>query len=97
MYLLLLLGLLAAAAWLVSVGIARHQRNRIALGMVTGVAALAFFALLTFWAEMLWFGALGYGARFWAMVTFRVGTALGGEPRGVGVEHPSLRGVPPAP
>jgi uncharacterized membrane protein (UPF0182 family) len=78
MYVLVLIGLLGAGTWLLRRGIRRGDRSRSAAGAVVCVATLGFFALLTFWAEMLWFEALGYAPRFWTMAAARFGAvALG--------------------
>ncbi len=45
-------------------------------GILTMAGTLLFFALLSFWGEMLWFEAAGYAERFWRMVAARVGATL---------------------
>ena len=47
-------------------------------GVWLAVAAGAFFALLDFWGEMLWFEAMGYGRRFWEAVWVQVLAGLAG-------------------
>jgi uncharacterized protein len=44
-------------------------------GRLLLVATLAFFALLSFWGEMLWFAALGYNDRFWTAILAFVSVA----------------------
>lgn len=79
MYIFLLLVSLAFGIHLVRSGIARQKFGRIVVGAIFIALTLAFFGLLNFWAEMLWFDAVGYALRFWTMVFARVGTvALGG-------------------
>ncbi len=77
MYSLALIVLLAAAGGLVVLGGRRRRRGLVAGGVVLGVAAGALFWLMGFWAEMLWFEALGQGGRFWREIAWRVGTIAG--------------------
>ena len=78
MYLaLLLLGLLGGGS-LALRGLIRRRR-RLALG---GIALFsltaAFFWLLGFWGELLWFEAVGHGSRFWRQVGAQVVCGLFG-------------------
>jgi uncharacterized membrane protein (UPF0182 family) len=43
------------------------------LGIAWITASLLFFVLLSFWGEMLWFDAVGYGSRFWTLIWARAG------------------------
>lgn len=76
MYWLLLLGLLGLGGLLLRSGLGGRSRTRATIGILTIVSAVLFFALLSFWAEMLWFESAGYAGRFWRMVAARVGTTL---------------------
>ncbi|MEW6752319.1 MAG: UPF0182 family protein [Candidatus Latescibacterota bacterium] len=72
MYNALVVVLFGSAAALLVMGVTRRQPGRIAAGVVVAVAAASFFGLLSFWSEMLWFEALGYGRRFWVSAAARV-------------------------
>ncbi len=86
MYLILLAALVGSGAWLVMGGVRRSHRPQIRLGICWLVVTVLLFALLSFWAEMLWFGAVGYADRFWTLVATRVGMlALGAALGGLGV------------
>jgi uncharacterized membrane protein (UPF0182 family) len=76
MYVLLLLAMLGLGGWTLRSGFQRRSRGRIAAGILAIAGTLLFFSLLSFWAEMVWFDAIGYTARFWRMVAARVGTPL---------------------
>ncbi len=78
MYNLLLFILLAAGAVPLISGLANMKKGRIAVGIAILVLSIGFFALLSFWSEMLWFSALGYSGRFWTAVFAYVGTAAVG-------------------
>ena len=78
MYVALLALLLAAAAWLVLRGFRDGSRMRIGLGLTLGLATGMFFAVLSFYGEMLWFQALGYGERFWTAVLAEAGFFVAG-------------------
>jgi uncharacterized membrane protein (UPF0182 family) len=86
MFVLLLAALLGTGCWLIADGIRAGRASRIRLGALLGGAGILFFALLSFWSEMLWFGALGYSPRFWTVVGARLGSVLlGGLIGGSGV------------
>ncbi len=72
MYWLLLLGVLGLGGLLLRSGLVRRSRARAGAGMLVVAGAFLFFALLSFWAEMLWFEAAGYASRFWRMVAAKV-------------------------
>ncbi len=83
MYWLLLVGLFASGGWILWSGLVRQSRGRQAAGALAIAGTLFFFALLSFWAEMLWFDAAGYADRFWRMVAAKgvagvAGAAAGG-------------------
>jgi uncharacterized membrane protein (UPF0182 family) len=71
MYILLLASLLAVGAWCL-------HRGRTRLGATILVITVAFFGLMSFWGEMLWFDELGHGHRFWVFVTARIGAVIAG-------------------
>jgi uncharacterized membrane protein (UPF0182 family) len=78
MYLLVLLGLLVIAAWLVAGGLRAERRPRILAGSILALATVSFFALLSFWGEMLWFESLGQAARFWTFVLAEAAAMMAG-------------------
>ena len=73
MYWLLLLGLLGLGGWILRSGLERRSRARRAAGILAIAGTFLFFALLSFWGEMLWFEAAGYAGRFWRMVAAQAG------------------------
>lgn len=78
MYVALLALLLGAAGWLAFAGFRDGSRLRISLGLALGLATGLFFAALSFYGEMLWFQALGYGERFWTAVLAEAGFFVAG-------------------
>jgi len=78
MYIGSLAGLLALAAWLLVRGLRRESRLFAGLGIALAVATGLLFASFSFWGEMLWFQALGYGGRFWTAVAAEAGLVVGG-------------------
>ncbi|HKK70150.1 MAG TPA: hypothetical protein VKA86_02965, partial [Candidatus Krumholzibacteria bacterium] len=68
MYIGLLLLLIVTSVWLVTRGLGRGARGLVVGGGALAVATVAFYALMSFWGEMLWFDALGFGQRFWTEV-----------------------------
>ncbi len=84
MYSLLLALLVGGSIALIVWGGARRSAARVAGGVALGVTTLAFFWLLGFWAEMLWFGALGFSGRFWTEVLARWGLGAAGAVGGLG-------------
>jgi hypothetical protein len=86
MYWLLLLALLVLGGWILRSGLERHSRGRLVAGGLVIAGTVLFFALLSFWAEMLWFDAAGYAGRFWRMVAAKaVAAVVGAAAGGVGV------------
>ncbi len=73
MYVLLLVALVGLGAWIVRGGVRRRHPPQVRLGVAWITACLLFFVLLSFWGEMLWFDAVGYGSRFWTLIWARVG------------------------
>lgn len=84
MYFLLLFLLLAFGTLLLVRGILQRRTVKIVSGALLLLVAAGFFGLLSFWAEMLWFDAAGYGERFWTVVAAKAGfTAIGGVAAGL--------------
>jgi uncharacterized membrane protein (UPF0182 family) len=74
MYIALLLIILAIGF----AALRRRSIGRRVAGVVVIVGGLAFFGLMSFWGEKLWFQQLGFGDRFWTFVVWRVGVPLFG-------------------
>jgi uncharacterized membrane protein (UPF0182 family) len=87
MYTVLLLLLLAAGLGLGFTGVNRGRWQEVVAGVAVCLATVAFFGLLSFWGEMLWFDALGFSSRFWIAVRWQVGFALGGALAGAGLVY----------
>lgn len=68
MYTLLILLLVGVSLALIGTGISSRKWFRIGSGGFVLLATLALFALMDFWAEMLWFEAIGYSGRFWTVI-----------------------------
>ncbi len=95
MYIGLLLLLLVASVWLVTRGLGRGVRGLVVGGGALAVATVAFYALMSFWGEMLWFDALGFGQRFWTEVGARVVMIVGAAALVGAVVALLLRALPP--
>jgi uncharacterized membrane protein (UPF0182 family) len=78
MYLALIALLLGVALALVSTGLTRKRRGLVVVGILLGLFGLSFFALLDFWAELLWYRSLGFERRFWTVVLAQLGCGFGG-------------------
>jgi uncharacterized membrane protein (UPF0182 family) len=78
MYLVLQLLLCGGGLALAVNGFKKGRPGRIGAGVAILLLTLLFFALVAFWGEWLWFGAIGYDARFWTVVWIRAGTTLAG-------------------
>ncbi|MBD3402023.1 hypothetical protein GF420_03935 [candidate division GN15 bacterium] len=79
MFTILILLLLAGGAALIITGVKRQKRGRAIGGIVVIAATIAFFRLLDFWGEALWFSAIDQSDRFWTEILARIGLAgLGG-------------------
>ena len=75
MYAALFLLLLGCGAGLIFFGLKRHDASKVFIGAAVAVFTFAFFWILDFWGEMLWFEALGYSGRFWTVVLAKIATA----------------------
>jgi uncharacterized membrane protein (UPF0182 family) len=76
MYTLLFVLLCALALGAILRGIQSKRWILTAGGVLAGLGTLLFFWLLGFWTEVLWFSALGYGARFWKLELVRIAGGL---------------------
>jgi len=78
MYAALILLCAAIAVGLFWFGRSRDRRIFVLAGALFGLLAIAFFSLLDFWGEHLWFKSLGYNERFWTSITAMLGLSLAG-------------------
>ncbi|MHC4952583.1 MAG: UPF0182 family protein [Planctomycetota bacterium] len=78
MYVALLLTLTAVGVLLLAKGVYGESRRRTIAGAGVLLFTLLFFCLLSFWAEMLWFDAVGQSSRFWTVVWTTVGAVFAG-------------------
>ena len=72
MYTVILLVLLALAAFLVYRGVNRQKNSLTIPGIILGAAVLLVFWFMGFWGEKLWFDQLGYNDRFWTVWISRI-------------------------
>ncbi len=85
MYVLMFGIVFGSSIWLVLNGLTQGARSRVWLGGLVGVSGIALIILMAFWAELLWYDALGYEARFWTFLWARVGTVVVGVSVAAGV------------
>jgi uncharacterized protein len=76
MYIAILLGLITAGIALAAFGRTRRKTGAVIAGACMIGGTIAFFGLLSFWGEMLWFEEVGLARRFWTEVLAKVGTTL---------------------
>lgn len=67
MYTIILLLLLALAAFFIYRGVTRQKTAWSVSGILLGLLTILFFWFMGFWGEKLWFDQLGYGERFWTV------------------------------
>ncbi|MBK1633358.1 hypothetical protein CKO31_21905 [Thiohalocapsa halophila] len=72
MYLLLFFLLVGAGIALARAGYVKGRAGWLWGGGALAVGTLVLFPLLGFWAEALWFHAVGFGGRFWTFVGARL-------------------------
>ncbi len=78
MYIVLLIILLLPAFLLVRSGIGNRRPLFLVGGIGWGALVVLFFLFLSFWGEVLWFEALGFGKRFWTEILAKAGIMAGG-------------------
>ena len=83
MYVLLIVIAGVVGLGLIFQGARKRSAGRSAAGVLVLAATALLFALMSFWAEMLWFRYVGYSGRFWtalvaATVTSLIAAALAG-------------------
>ena len=82
-------GILVAA-----LGFKKGRRVLVAAGAIVIAATLAFFWLLGFWGEMLWFDAMGQSTRFWKEIFARYTLAAGAAVAAWGLTYVLLLWIP---
>ena len=65
MYTLFFALLFGCSGWLIYRGSVQDRKTPLWIGGVGIAGGFALLLLMAFWAEMLWFDALGYASRFW--------------------------------
>jgi len=75
MYVLLFAFLFGAGGYLLLTGSARRRRGRFWSGVVSILAGAVLLLMMEFWADMLWYEALGFADRFWTFFWARIGIA----------------------
>ncbi len=78
MYYLALGILLLLGVVLLGGGLLRERLSAAIAGLAVIGSTIVLFGLFSFWAEMLWFQAVGYSDRFWTVVLAKVGLAAAG-------------------
>jgi len=68
MYTVLLVILIGLGGLVGASGLSSGRRWLTVVGGLVLLGTAAFFGLMDFWAEMLWFDAVGYSARFWTVI-----------------------------
>ncbi|MCF7982985.1 MAG: UPF0182 family protein, partial [Thiohalocapsa sp.] len=95
MYLLLFFLLVASGAALARIGYLKRRPLWLWGGVALAVVGALLFAVLGFWAEAIWFHAVGFGERFWTFVGARALSAAAGALAAAGVLalllHPARR------
>lgn len=76
MYVILAVALLGTGAWIARRGMRRNQAILFWSGLACIAATILFFVLLSIWAELLWFEAVGYSDRFWTLLWIRLATFI---------------------
>ena len=75
MYVLLFSVLVVGGGLLIFYGYTQQRPWRVRVGALGVAAALLLLLLMGFWAEMLWYQALGFEERFWRFFWARLGIA----------------------
>ncbi|MBD3290205.1 UPF0182 family protein [candidate division KSB1 bacterium] len=82
MYNIIILILIGIAVAFIFNGVSKRRLRNIILGAVLALITIAFFSLMSFYGEMLWFNSIGYSNRFWTVIlakllSFGAGAVLG--------------------
>jgi uncharacterized membrane protein (UPF0182 family) len=75
MYVLLFAALFGGGGFLTFRGYTARRAGQFWLGLFTLASGLLLLLMMAFWAEMLWYQALGFDTRFWTFFWARIGTA----------------------
>ncbi|MGB8489888.1 MAG: UPF0182 family protein [Bacteroidales bacterium] len=78
MYTAILMALLALAAFMIYKGFIAKRKLMLSGGILLVVSTAAFFWIMGFWGDLLWFRQLGYNERFWTLWLSQAGLFLGG-------------------
>jgi len=78
MYNLIFLIMLLLSLGLLSWGVSQQSFLKSFGGLILFLVSISFFSLLSFWADLLWFDALGYNRRFWTVILAKFGLGFGG-------------------
>ena len=78
MYTLFFALLFGPGGWLVFKGLSGGHARALWCGCISIFAGLALLILMAFWAEMLWFEALGFSDRFWTFFSARIAVSAAG-------------------
>ena len=78
MYVILLAGLFFTGLALVVLGTGEKRTGRVVVGAALISFVVALIVLMAFWAELLWFDALGFNERFWTFFWARLLIPLAG-------------------
>ena len=78
MYVILLGGILLTGLALLVLGLSEKRPGRVLAGASLTGFGIGLIVLMAFWAELLWFDALGFNARFWTFFWAKVLIPLAG-------------------
>ena len=93
MYVLLFALLIGGGGFLIIRGQAQASRVKRWLGIMLLLVAAGLLLLMAFWAEMLWYAALGFEDRFWTFFLARAGIFLLGAAAAAIVSMTFMRGA----
>ena len=68
MYSIIILILIAIAAFFIITGFRKGKRGRIIIGALLGFFTWYLFWFMDFWGDVLWFYSLGFENRFWTVI-----------------------------
>lgn len=72
MYTVIILILVAIAAFFLITGFRKGKRGRIILGFLIGFLTWYLFWFMDFWGDALWFYSLGFEDRFWTVILAKI-------------------------
>ncbi len=68
MYTVIILVLVAIAAFFLITGFKKGKRSKIIIGAIIGFLTWYIFWFMDFWGDALWFFSLGFESRFWTVI-----------------------------